>query len=64
VRGAEILVLSSHNHYVVADWCTRVLWLEQGRICEDGPTDAVLEHYLGHPLRPKEEAKQTVDATS
>ena len=62
VRGAEILVLSSHNHYVVADRCTRVLWLEQGRIREDGPTDAVLEHYLGHPLRPKEEAKQPVGA--
>ncbi len=62
VRGAEILVLSSHNLYVVADWCTRVLWLEQGRIREDGPTDAVLEHYLGHPLRPKEEAAQSVAA--
>ena len=62
VRGAEILVLSSHNSYVVSDWCTRVLWLEQGRIREDGPADEVLEHYLGHPLHPKEEAKQRVDA--
>jgi lipopolysaccharide transport system ATP-binding protein len=62
VRGAEILVLSSHNLYVIADWCTRVLWLEQGRIREDGPTDELLEHYLGHPLRPKEEAKQPVGA--
>jgi lipopolysaccharide transport system ATP-binding protein len=57
VRGAEILVLSSHNHYVVADWCTRVLWLEQGRIREDGPAEEVLEHYLGHPLR-QHEARQ------
>jgi lipopolysaccharide transport system ATP-binding protein len=62
VRGAEILVLSSHNSYVVSDWCTRVLWLEQGRIREDGPADEVLEHYLGHPVRPKEEAKQPVEA--
>jgi lipopolysaccharide transport system ATP-binding protein len=62
VRGAEILVLSSHNSYVVSDWCTRVLWLEQGRIREDGPADEVLEHYLGHPVRPKEEPKQPVEA--
>jgi lipopolysaccharide transport system ATP-binding protein len=62
VRGAEILVLSSHNSYVVSDWCTRVLWLEQGRIREDGPADEVLEHYLGHPVHPKEEAKQPVEA--
>jgi len=64
VRGAEILVLSSHNLYIVADWCTRVLWLEQGRIREDGPTDEVLEHYLGHPLRPQQEAKQPAAAAS
>ncbi len=62
VRGAEILVLSSHNLYVVADWCTRVLWLEQGRIREDGPTEEVLEHYLGHPLRPQLETKQPIGA--
>lgn len=61
VRGAEILVLSSHNHYVVADWCTRVLWLEQGRIREDGPAEEVLEHYLGHPLR-QPEARQPAGA--
>jgi lipopolysaccharide transport system ATP-binding protein len=63
VRGAEILVLSSHNLYVVADWCTRVLWLEQGRIREDGPTEEVLEHYLGHPLRPQQDARHPINAT-
>jgi lipopolysaccharide transport system ATP-binding protein len=60
VRGAEILVLSSHNLYVIADWCTRVLWLEQGRIREDGPTEEVLEHYLGHPLRQQPAAKEPI----
>ena len=37
VRGAEILVLSSHMEGIVLDWCTRVIWLDQGRIREDGP---------------------------
>ena len=50
VRGAEILVLSTHAVSVVQDWCTRVLWLDQGRIVEDGPPDAVLASYLGHPV--------------
>lgn len=54
VRGAEILVLSTHDAAVVQSWCTRVLWLDQGRIREDGPPNAVLESYLGHPIRPKE----------
>jgi lipopolysaccharide transport system ATP-binding protein len=51
VRGAEILVLSSHNNAIIVDWCTRVLWLDQGRIRRDGPAEDVLEAYLGHPVR-------------
>lgn len=50
VRGAEILVLSTHQPAVVRDWCTRALWLDQGAIRADGPPDSVLEEYLGHPV--------------
>jgi lipopolysaccharide transport system ATP-binding protein len=50
VRGAEILVLSTHQTDIIRTWCTRVLWLEKGRIIADGPADEVLEQYLGHPL--------------
>ena len=49
VRGAEILVLSSHHLEVVSQWCTRVIWLDQGRIRADGPAGSVLGQYLGHP---------------
>lgn len=55
VRGAEILVLSTHSTDIVRSWCTRVLWLDQGRIHQDGPADEVLEAYLGHALPPLEE---------
>jgi len=47
VRGAEILVLSTHNIDAMLDWCTRVIWMEQGRIREDGPAGEVLNRYLG-----------------
>ncbi|HEX3348660.1 MAG TPA: ABC transporter ATP-binding protein [Acetobacteraceae bacterium] len=49
VRGSEILVLSSHSEGVVMEWCTRVIWMDQGRIRMDGPPDIVLEAYLGRP---------------
>lgn len=52
VRGADILVLSTHTTDIVRSWCDRVLWLDQGRIKADGPPDVVLEQYLGHPLAP------------
>jgi lipopolysaccharide transport system ATP-binding protein len=54
VRGAQILVLSTHQTAVVQNWCTRVLWLDQGRIRADGTPEAVLSGYLGHPLMPLE----------
>jgi lipopolysaccharide transport system ATP-binding protein len=48
VRGAEILVLSSHSKPAVLDWCTRVMWLDQGRIREDGAAAEVMAHYEAH----------------
>ena len=47
VRGADILVLSSHVMPVLQEWCTRVIWMDQGRIREDGPAEEVLRHYAG-----------------
>ncbi len=45
VQGAEILVLSSHMPFIIERWCTRVLWLDQGRIRMDGPAAEVTAAY-------------------
>jgi lipopolysaccharide transport system ATP-binding protein len=50
VRGADILVLSTHLMPVIRQWCTRVLWLDQGRIVADGAPDDVIPRYLGEPM--------------
>lgn len=50
VRGAEILVLSTHLMPVIRKWCTRALWLDQGRILADGAPDDVIPRYLGEPM--------------
>ncbi len=47
VRSADILVLSSHSDAIMREWCTRVIWLEKGRIRADGPADEVLDAYNG-----------------
>jgi lipopolysaccharide transport system ATP-binding protein len=49
VRGAEILVLSSHQTDTVAAWCNRAIWMDQGRIRETGPAIEVLTRYVGRP---------------
>jgi len=47
VRSADILVLSTHSDQVVREWCTRVMWLDQGRIRADGPTAEIMDQYAG-----------------
>ncbi len=46
VRDAEILVLSSHVASAVLEWCTRVIWMDQGRVRMDGPAAEVMDLYL------------------
>ncbi|HTU54076.1 MAG TPA: ABC transporter ATP-binding protein [Acetobacteraceae bacterium] len=59
VRGAELLVLSSHEVAVLQAWCTRVIWLDHGRVRADGSPQEVLDRYLGHP-RPARATYETV----
>jgi lipopolysaccharide transport system ATP-binding protein len=47
VRGADILVLSTHLNEVVRSWCSRVIWLEDGRVKADGPVDQVMDAFSG-----------------
>jgi lipopolysaccharide transport system ATP-binding protein len=46
VRGAEILVLSSHSAEIILQWCNRVIWMDGGQIKADGPPEEVLASYL------------------
>ncbi|MCG4257434.1 ABC transporter ATP-binding protein [Acetobacter senegalensis] len=55
VSKADILVLSSHMADVMAEWCNRLIWLDGGKIKMDGPTEDVLEAYLGTPIAPNPE---------
>jgi lipopolysaccharide transport system ATP-binding protein len=49
VRAADILVLSTHSDAIVREWCTRVIWLEKGRIVADGEMGEVMDRYAPAP---------------
>ena len=34
VRHADILILASHSSSILAEWCNRLIWLENGQIKE------------------------------
>jgi lipopolysaccharide transport system ATP-binding protein len=46
VRQADILILASHSATTIAEWCNRVIWLDQGKIVGDGKPMDVLSRYL------------------
>ncbi|MBI4921057.1 MAG: ATP-binding cassette domain-containing protein [Devosia nanyangense] len=45
IKSASILILASHSQRILADWADRLVWLEQGKIRQIGPVDAVYEEY-------------------
>ena len=46
----KILVFSSHSLDLLADYCSRTIWMDHGRIVEDGPTARVVASYKNHAL--------------
>ena len=52
VRSADIFVLSTHDTQTIKAWCSRALWLDQGRLRLDGPPDQVVDAYLGRVAAP------------
>ena len=44
-QKSKILITASHVNQNIRRLCTKVLWLDQGRIVQFGPTDAVLDAY-------------------
>lgn len=47
VDRSNILILASHSPTLIQKCCTRVIWLEHGRIKEEGYPDQVCKHYFG-----------------
>jgi ABC-type polysaccharide/polyol phosphate transport system ATPase subunit len=45
------VVIVSHNLDLLVTQCSRLVWLEHGRVCADGPSAAVAAEYRTSPLR-------------
>jgi len=45
--ASRILVVATHSKDLIMKQCTRVIWLEHGRIKMDGPPQEVVPHYFG-----------------
>jgi lipopolysaccharide transport system ATP-binding protein len=45
LRAGGTLLLSSHAMYYVSEFCTRALWLRDGRVAALGPAESVIHDY-------------------
>jgi homopolymeric O-antigen transport system ATP-binding protein len=45
-RHGRTILFVSHNMIAMEAMCDRVIWLREGRMVEDGPSRAVVAHYL------------------
>lgn len=51
IRGSDILVLSTHDHSVIKDFCNKILWLDHGTVKFFGDISEIFSNDLKeHPL--------------
>lgn len=48
VSAAEILILASHSRELLLNNCSRLIWLEHGKIRMEGNPEDVARQYFGH----------------
>lgn len=46
IDRANILIMVSHDHHLIAELCNRVIWLDHGKVIADGSPKEILERYL------------------
>lgn len=51
--SARTAIVVSHNMAVVRSLCTRVLWLDGGRLVQEGPPEEVVQAYLASYAAPE-----------
>ncbi|MGE3806393.1 MAG: hypothetical protein AB7K24_17120, partial [Gemmataceae bacterium] len=46
VDKAKAMVFVSHDLVSIKKLCNRVLWMDQGKLIDDGPAETVIDRYL------------------
>ncbi|KAB0269717.1 ABC transporter ATP-binding protein [Microvirga brassicacearum] len=65
VSRSQILILASHSPQILAQWCTRLFWMDSGSIVMEGETDAVLKQYeTGEPPASPSDTQQLTTLAS
>jgi ABC-type polysaccharide/polyol phosphate transport system ATPase subunit len=51
--SSRILVIASHSEHVLTEWCSRLLWMQSGKVILDGKPKEVWEEYRRYTDEPE-----------
>jgi ABC-type polysaccharide/polyol phosphate transport system ATPase subunit len=63
-KDGVIFMLASNRLNTIQDLCTRVIWLEDGRVAADGPAEEVIEAFIDTARRGNDEPAGEVEMAS
>ena len=63
-RHGRTILFVSHNMIAMEGLCDRVIWMREGRVVEDGPSRAVVAHYLRNVTTTQAEREWSDPATA
>lgn len=46
INKADIMIMVSHDHLLVKSLCTRVIWMDHGKLVADGDPENIIDQYL------------------
>jgi len=50
INKANILILVSHDLSLINQYCTRVIWMDKGRIVADGLPNIIIDRYMNNDI--------------
>jgi ABC-type polysaccharide/polyol phosphate transport system ATPase subunit len=62
LHQAQIVVMVGHNLEFLQEFCTRVIWLDHGKVHAVGPTRDIIQAYTNEACRLKDQASPTRQA--
>jgi ABC-type polysaccharide/polyol phosphate transport system ATPase subunit len=62
-KSGKTIVLVSHNLSQIEKFCDRAVWIEKGRVANDGGPRRVIDDYLAHIAREEEELYAVLTAS-
>lgn len=51
IRGGKTMIVVSHNMHFIQTMASRCIWLDRGRVIDDGPADVVAKRYSQFMMR-------------